>query len=225
MIWYCIEYWGDWGRTQITVWTHNRHPRHTSRWVMEFILWVFWGFFLVNNKTTSIPFLPHHVLQHPHLPSKHSSMTHPMPRSVLANSCRDHFVYAPSQWQKMLPWNVVSHWLDAYTKWSLQLAMGPVFGQWNERPFPVDREDALQNAGNSRRCWACRHRKNRKHFADDLFKHKEIMVFSLKFFFVSRCFLSSFVSQGHLKILLSMCVSCGSIKDHFIFKVCFSRFN
>ena len=32
---------------------------------------------------------------------------------------RDHFVYAPSQWETTLHCNVVSHWLGAYTKWSL----------------------------------------------------------------------------------------------------------
>ena len=32
---------------------------------------------------------------------------------------RDHFVYAPSQWETTLQRNVVSHWLGAYTKWSL----------------------------------------------------------------------------------------------------------
>ena len=32
---------------------------------------------------------------------------------------RDHFVYAPSHWETSLQCNVVSHWLGAYTKWSL----------------------------------------------------------------------------------------------------------
>ena len=32
---------------------------------------------------------------------------------------RDHFVYAPSQWEMRLQCNVVSHWPSAYTKWSL----------------------------------------------------------------------------------------------------------
>ena len=35
---------------------------------------------------------------------------------------RDLFVYAPSQWETTLHCNAVSHWLSAYTKWSL----GPV---------------------------------------------------------------------------------------------------
>ena len=35
-------------------------------------------------------------------------------------SCRDHFV--PSQWEKTLHCNVISHWLGAYTKWSLILS-------------------------------------------------------------------------------------------------------
>ena len=32
---------------------------------------------------------------------------------------RDHIVYAPSQWETMLHSNVASHWLSAYTKWSM----------------------------------------------------------------------------------------------------------
>ena len=32
----------------------------------------------------------------------------------------DHFVYAPSQWETALQCNTVSHWLGAFTKWSLQ---------------------------------------------------------------------------------------------------------
>ena len=31
----------------------------------------------------------------------------------------DLFVYAPSQWETTLQWNVFSHWLGIYTKWSL----------------------------------------------------------------------------------------------------------
>ena len=33
--------------------------------------------------------------------------------------CRDHFVYAPNQWETTLRCNVVSHWLGACTNWSL----------------------------------------------------------------------------------------------------------
>ena len=32
---------------------------------------------------------------------------------------RDHFVYAPSQWEMALQCNAISHWLGAYTEWSL----------------------------------------------------------------------------------------------------------
>ena len=35
----------------------------------------------------------------------------------------DHFVYAPSQWEMPLQCNVIYHWLDAYTKWSLHLIL------------------------------------------------------------------------------------------------------
>ena len=33
--------------------------------------------------------------------------------------CWDHFVNAPSQWETMLQCNVASHWLGAFTKWTL----------------------------------------------------------------------------------------------------------
>ena len=33
----------------------------------------------------------------------------------------DHSVYASSQWETMLQCNIVSHWLGAYTKWSLYM--------------------------------------------------------------------------------------------------------
>ena len=32
---------------------------------------------------------------------------------------RDHFVYVLSQWKMMLQCNIISHWLGAFTKWSL----------------------------------------------------------------------------------------------------------
>ena len=46
--------------------------------------------------------------------------------TVCYNTCilhldRDHFVYAPSQWETTLQCNVVSHWLGAFTKWALLL--------------------------------------------------------------------------------------------------------
>ena len=35
--------------------------------------------------------------------------------------CRDHSVYPPSQWEMALHCNTVSHWLGAYTEWSLHV--------------------------------------------------------------------------------------------------------
>ena len=34
---------------------------------------------------------------------------------------RDHFVYAPSQWEMTLQYNIISHWLDTCREWSLTL--------------------------------------------------------------------------------------------------------
>ena len=41
-----------------------------------------------------------------------------------ANVHRDQFVYVLSQWEMTLQCNVVSHWLGAYTKWSLCICIG-----------------------------------------------------------------------------------------------------
>ena len=38
---------------------------------------------------------------------------------------RERFVYAPSQWETTLQCNVVSHWLGAYTEWSLYANLHP----------------------------------------------------------------------------------------------------
>ena len=35
-------------------------------------------------------------------------------------SSSDHFVYAPSQWEMALHCNAISHWLGAFSKWSLK---------------------------------------------------------------------------------------------------------
>ena len=39
-----------------------------------------------------------------------------------SDSYRNHFMYAPSQWETMLQCNVISHWLGTYTKRSLWLS-------------------------------------------------------------------------------------------------------
>ena len=46
-------------------------------------------------------------------------MVRPITVPYISRVHRDHFVYAPSQWEMTLPCNVISHWLGAYTKWSL----------------------------------------------------------------------------------------------------------
>ena len=55
---------------------------------------------------------------------------------------RDRFVFAPSQWETTLHCNVVSHWLGAYTKWSLRgrqpvglLSIGGLFSQSDNAPW------------------------------------------------------------------------------------------
>ena len=46
--------------------------------------------------------------------------------SIISSKCypyysaRDQFLHGPSQWKTVLQCNILSHWLGAYTKWSLQ---------------------------------------------------------------------------------------------------------
>ena len=44
----------------------------------------------------------------------------PVYRQAISHISRDHFVYAPSQWETTLQCNVVSHWLGTCTEWSLR---------------------------------------------------------------------------------------------------------
>ena len=41
--------------------------------------------------------------------------------SIITWYCRDLSVYVSSQWEMALQCNAISHWLDAYTRWSLIL--------------------------------------------------------------------------------------------------------
>ena len=55
------------------------------------------------------------------------------------NGNSNHFVYAPSQWETTLHCNVVSHWLDAYTKWQHpEVPMMNISLKWQHFSFNVD---------------------------------------------------------------------------------------
>ena len=41
--------------------------------------------------------------------------------STLLQMVRDHSMYAPSQWEMALHCNAISHWLGAYSEWSLMV--------------------------------------------------------------------------------------------------------
>ena len=46
-------------------------------------------------------------------------MSNVYPKNYAQGICRDNFLHTPSQWETMLYCNIISHWLGAYTKWSL----------------------------------------------------------------------------------------------------------
>ena len=48
---------------------------------------------------------------------------------------REHFVHAPSQWRTMLHCNIVSHWLGAYTKWSLWVVVTKIWRGNTDYPY------------------------------------------------------------------------------------------
>ena len=64
-------------------------------------------------------------------------LSEPMIVSLLTHICvtrpqwvnRDHFVYAPSQWETTLQCNVVSHWLGAFRKWTLYSGCSDLLAQ------------------------------------------------------------------------------------------------
>ena len=60
--------------------------------------------------------MPHHKLASR---TEIRLLTHKRHHLVPNLFLRDHFVYAPSQWEMMLHCNIVSHWLGTYTKWFL----------------------------------------------------------------------------------------------------------
>ena len=63
------------------------------------------------------------------LHAKFFHMKHENISTYSSTDIRDHFAYAPSQWEMMLHCNVISHWLGAYTKWSLWYDTGSC--SWN----------------------------------------------------------------------------------------------
>ena len=57
----------------------------------------------------------------------YSDYSHVFCHVISIHSCRDHFVYAPNQWEKTLQCNVISHWLGAHRK------LTPPLAQWAKK--------------------------------------------------------------------------------------------
>ena len=78
---------------------------------------------------------------------------------ALEHNDRDHFVDTPSQWEMTLQCNVLSYWLGAYTKWSMneQHELQPNGHQWTRPSAAVQNFNTLKL------------RQNGRHFADDTF--------------------------------------------------------
>ena len=119
--------WKDGLYTEIVPWFHPCHPpwsKHTQGQVAFFNIKTPSPAYLRNShykdkidgfvQDCSISsVLAMEILQYCTKPSRWSY------HRFLYNWSRDHFVYAPSQCETILHCNVVSHWLGAYTKWSL----------------------------------------------------------------------------------------------------------
>ena len=61
---------------------------------------------------------------------------------------RDHFVHAPSQWEMTLQCNIISHWLGAYTKWSLHIRSA--YAMYSGLMLPVGISTVFQRPGGVR---------------------------------------------------------------------------
>ena len=138
-------------RTSANFWTHKRHiwcnfPLHPDVTVMRTSSMI--SQHHLNTKST----LAHLIITHPFwksprhghrpwTPSRRDDDIPVAPSPDLSRSLggtwkwsRDHFVNVLSQWETTLHCNVVSHWLGAYTKWSLRCTSDPL---WQGSIFPV----------------------------------------------------------------------------------------
>ena len=85
-------------------------------WRVQLNLLIKWYYTVQYKCRLLIRFWTHKgcCISHPCRPDTVSSMS-----TGRCHNNRDHFVRAPTQWETTLHCNV-SHWLGAYTKWSLQ---------------------------------------------------------------------------------------------------------
>ena len=63
-------------------------------------------------------------------------------RIITRPHCMDHFAHAPSQWETTLRCNIGSHWLGAYTEWSLHYR--PTHHAGSPRCRPTHQAGSLQ---------------------------------------------------------------------------------
>ena len=100
------------------VWSHSEHTK-----AMGCLLWVFgWE----KNKQTRLRwygtiFIKYSLTSSARRQSWHSAIDqHIVLYCIICwDITKDHSVYVPSQWEMALHCKAISHWLGAYTEWSL----------------------------------------------------------------------------------------------------------
>ena len=115
-----------------SLYTFNRHRCHQDFWAFTRLKMGFGLFLLISNMIIQHEFYPSYSFFYQQL-SEDSKFCGVLWQSfeklesfwggrfsdsLMQWLCRDNFLYAPSQWETTLQYNVVSHWLSAYTKWS-----------------------------------------------------------------------------------------------------------
>ena len=93
-------------------WEMSLHSDVISNWLSPYPEWTLWAVasLVATNK-------------HVHFKNSYSHI-HVETISYICLKYRDHFVHVPGQWETTLHCNVnISHWLDAYIKWSLEYSL------------------------------------------------------------------------------------------------------
>ena len=108
----------------------RRHQELFSEWDSSIVCPLFWLWFrfgsiifwysLSKVKSNQSFLIIYITIKMSSKGTKHWNWSHHS-NSLQLDQLLDHFVYAPSQWETTLQYNVISHWLGTCTAWPLQL--------------------------------------------------------------------------------------------------------
>ena len=91
----------------------------TFEFQIKFIWYMFLG--LIDSTSTLVPV----IIDTNFAPNTRQAIKCDLMMTQFTNIYRDNYVHAPSQWKPALQCNAISHWLGAYTEWSLPIYAPP----------------------------------------------------------------------------------------------------